>query len=151
MGDCRNAVEAALSKARNRHAEDTRPIDQVVDEAVTVLANEGRRLLTLRGEPLRDAVNSLIAEATVDMETKAVDLTVALPTWAIIRKPRDTRKRKTRTKGAFEGNRALCPATPSRSREGDWTQRVAAVVRCDYRWVRGSRTVPPCYDCRRAA
>jgi hypothetical protein len=127
LGHRRNAVEAMLAQARNQHAADTRPVEQVVDEAVAVLAEEGRRLLTLTGEPLRELVNALIVDATVDMETKAVDLTVALPTWALHETPKGRGKRKNRTGGASEGNKAMCPVTPSRSRGGDWTHLSSSV------------------------
>jgi hypothetical protein len=150
LGDRRNAVEAMLSKARTQHAADTRPVDQVVDEAVAVLTEEGRRLLTLTGEPLRELVTGLIADATVDMETKAVDLTVALPMWALNRKPKQKGTSKNRTEGASAGADALCPVTPSRSRGGDWTHAGGGVFRgtCTYVHVRGDRR-PPCYECRR--
>ena len=153
LGDRRNAIEGMLAAIRRKHQSDERPIETVVDEALQLLAEGGRRLLTLPIQPLRDLVDRLIADATVDMETKLVEVKVALPTWALQPKPRKKpeKNHENGQKPALEATRALCPVTTSRSPTGGWTHEVFAIVKCRYEWKRGSTTQPPCYLCRRVA
>jgi hypothetical protein len=148
LGERRNAVEAMLAKAREGGKRDPRPVEAVVEEALGVLAEDAKRLLTLPVEPLRDLVNRLVADATVDMETKAVEVAVNLPTWALLPRPK---KPKTAEKAIAAGEEALCPALSSWSPVGGWTQEVFLLARCEYAWKRGSHFEPPCYRCRRSA
>ena len=60
----------------------------MIDETVRVLAEECQRLLKLRGEPLCDPANGLVADATVDIKTKAVEVKFWLPTWALLPRPK---------------------------------------------------------------
>jgi hypothetical protein len=150
LGARRNAIEARLAACRSEHRQDQRPVETVIEEALETLAEDSQRLLTLPVEPLRGLVNRLIADATVDMGTKAVELKLALPTWAL--EGRRTKKffgegQKT----AFGGQESVCPATSRRSQGGGWTQQPFQIIRCAYEWTRGSTVRPPCYVCRRAA
>lgn len=144
LGARRNEIEALLAQIKSVKQADLRPVEQVVEDALIVLVEDSRQLLTLAGEPLRDAVNMLIPSLSVDMATKKVELTIALPVWATAAKP----KRRNRSKKA---KKEVCPANTSWSQAGGWTQVVMAKARCTYKWVRGSRTQPPCYECRRLA
>jgi hypothetical protein len=78
------------------------------------------------------------------METKAIELTIALPVWATAAKP----KRRKRSKKDKE---QVCPATTLWSPAGGWTHIVFTTALCEYERVRGSKTVAPCYRCTRAA
>jgi hypothetical protein len=143
-GDRRNEIEARLAQTRSVQQQDLRPVEQVVDEALAVLADDSRQLLMLSGEPLRDAVNQLVTSLTVDMETKAIELTVALPVWATAAKP----KPRKRPKGS---ENEVCPPPIPWSSTGGWTHVPFVTARCEYFRVRGSHTVPPCYTCQRRA
>jgi hypothetical protein len=142
MGARRNEIEARLAQVRNVQQRDSRPAEQVVDEAIVVLAEDSQRLLTLAGEPLREAVNRLVPSLSVDMESKTVELSIALPIWATAMKPKP-RKRSKKAKNA------VCPAPSPWSPAGGWTHTVWLTARCEYKWKRGSTTNPPCYTCRR--
>ena len=109
-----------------------------------VLAKESQRLLILSGEPLREAVNRLIPTLSVDMETKEVELTIALPVWA-------TAIQGKRGKTATNGQEEVCLPTSLQSSTGGWTQVTFITATCQYLWLRGSRTTPPCYTCQRKA
>jgi hypothetical protein len=135
MGARRNEIEARLAEVATVQQKDLRSVEQVVEEAIAVLAEESQRLLRLSGEPLREAVNRLVPTLSVDMETKTIDLAVALPVWATAAKP----KPRTRSK---KGKDAVCPATIPWSQAGGWTHSIWLTARCDYQWERGSRTQP---------
>jgi hypothetical protein len=144
LGARRNEIEARLTQIQNVQQRDLRPVEQVVEEALAILAEESERLLTLSAEPLRDAVNRLILSLSVDMETKAVELTIALPVWATAAKPKPRKRSK-------KGNEQVCPSTTPWSPTGGWTHIIFSTARCEYERVRGSKTVAPCYRCRRVA
>ena len=144
MGARRNEIEARLAQIRNFQQKDLRTVEQVVEEALVVLAEESERLLTLSAEPLRDAVNRLIPSLSVDMYTKEVELTIALPVWATAANP----KRRNRSKKA---EKEVCLATTSQSQAGGWTHMIFATAKCDYVARVGSKTLKPCYQCRRIA
>ena len=146
LGDRRNAIEGRLKAACSKREADLRPVQQVVEEAMQVIAEESRRLLTLPIEPLRDLVNRLILDATVDMETKTVSLTLALPTWAVQSRAAKPAKHG---KSANNSENPLCPNIHLRSPSGGWTQMQFAVFACGYQHLRGSTTKPPCYSCKR--
>jgi hypothetical protein len=146
LGDRRNAVEDRLNNAHADHKQDERPMETILDEAIAVLADQSQRLLSLPIEPLRSLVNHMITEATVDMETKAVELKLALPTWALQPLP----KKKAKNDPLSPAD-ALCPATSSRSQAGGWTQVPLGSAECTYQHRRGSTTKPACYVCRRIA
>jgi hypothetical protein len=149
LGDRRNAIEARLAACRSDHKQDMRPVETVIDDAIQTLAEDSHRLLTLPIEPLRGLVNRLIADATVDMETKAVELKLTLPTWAL----EGQRTKKISGKGqktVFGEPETVCPATSTWSQFGGWTQSNMATARCEYVMVQGSQ-VPPCYRCQRTA
>jgi hypothetical protein len=148
LGDQRNAIEARLANANADHKRDERPIETVLDEAIRSLAEESQRLLSLPIEPLRGLVNRMISEATVDMETKAVELKLALPTWALQPAPKKSRKKG--EKVDLNPVETLCPAISLRSQVGGWTQPLFARARCEYRMLPGSQS-PPCYRCQRQA
>jgi hypothetical protein len=117
--------------------QELRPVETVIEEALHVLAKESRRLLTLPLEPLRDLVNRLITEATVDMETKAVDPKSTLPAWALFPKPKKKNtKQEEEQENALEGTDALCPASRLRSPASCWTHPGTAIDL-------GSATRPP--------
>ncbi|MEO8036290.1 MAG: hypothetical protein ABI837_17775, partial [Acidobacteriota bacterium] len=94
MGARRNEIEARLAEVAKVQQKDVRPVEQVVDEAIAVLAEDSQRLLKLSGEPLRTALNLLVPSLSVDMDTKAVDLTIALPVWATAAKPKPRNRSK---------------------------------------------------------
>jgi hypothetical protein len=71
-----------------------RSVEQVVEDALVLPAAESQRLLTLSGEPLREAVNRLVTTVSVDMETKEVAMTVALPVWATVAQPKPRKRLK---------------------------------------------------------
>lgn len=144
MGARRNEIEARLSQIRSSEHCDLRPVEQVVEHTLTVLAEDSRSLLTLSGEPLREAVNRLIPNLSVDMESKAVELTVALPVWATTAKPKLRKRSK-------EAEKTVCPETTPWSPTGGWTHRSYVSIQCSYIRVQGSRTQAPCYHCRRQA
>jgi hypothetical protein len=144
MGERRNEVEARLAQVRGVQQKDLRPVEQVVDEALAVLADESERLLSLSAEPLREAVNKLVPSLSVDMENKAVELSIALPVWATAVKPKPRKPSK-------RAEEAVCPPTIPWSQAGEQTQTVFATALCEYEWRRGSTTNPPCYRCRRIA
>ena len=62
------------------YKQDMRPVGTVIEEAVQMLAKDSQLLLTLPIDPLRGLVNRLIADAAVDLETKAVELKLTLST-----------------------------------------------------------------------
>ena len=142
LGARRNEIEARLEQIKGAQHRDTRPVEQIVDEALAILMEDSRRLLSLTGEPLREAVNRLIPHLEVDMETKAVDLSIALPVWATMAKPN-------RRKHAKNEEMPVCPPTTPWSPDGDWTHPIFATAKCEYEWRRGATTTPPCYRCRR--
>jgi hypothetical protein len=96
-------------------------------------------------------VNRLIAEAIVDMETKAVDLKLTLPAWALLPKPnkKKNQKQNEEPETVLEGTDALCPATRLRSQASCRTHPAAAIdlgsATCEY--VR--RRWESCFQCRR--
>lgn len=144
LGAQRNAVESKLARIRNVQPQDQRSVDQVVDDAVKVLAEDSRQLLTLASAPLRDAANRLIPSLSVDMATKAVDLHIRLPVWA-------TAAKATPRKPSKKAEKEACLTTTSWSSNGGETHIIFATAGCEYGWKRGSRTEPPCYTCRRLA
>ncbi|HEX8325138.1 MAG TPA: recombinase family protein [Tepidisphaeraceae bacterium] len=144
LGKRRNTIEAQLKRARQTVATDQRPADQVVDHALAVLAGDSQQLLTLPVAPLRDLVLSYIVAAVVDMETKAVEFTVALPSW-VTRVPPKTKNH------VKKAENPLCPVQSTRSPTDAWTHHPWLTIACDYRSIVGSTTQPPCYVCRRAA
>lgn len=144
MGARRNEIEARLAEVKKSEQKDARPVEQVVEDALEVLAHDSQRLLQLSAEPLREAVNLLIPELSVDMETKAVELTVALPAWATAATPKP-RKSKKKT------DEEVCLPTSLQLQAGEWTQVVWARFLCEYFRIRGSHTAKPCYTCRRVA
>ncbi|HEX8341429.1 MAG TPA: recombinase family protein [Tepidisphaeraceae bacterium] len=143
LGMRRNAIAAQLKRLKRDVVTDARPAEEVVEEAIAVLAEDSRRLLTLPVQPLRDLVQTFITEARVDMATKAVEFVIALPTWTL-------QKRVSGGKASKKAEKPLCPADSSRSPSGDETQSLA-LVRCEYEWNRGSKTTRPCYHCHRQA
>lgn len=143
-GSRRNEIEARLSQLRSVQDRDLRPIEHVVDDALAILAEDSRQLLTLAGEPLREAVNRLISTLTVDMESKEVEMTIALPVWATASKPNSKKRLK-------KAEKDVCPSPTSWSQVGWWTRVDWTAFVCDYRQVRGSQTQKPCYVCRRQA
>lgn len=151
LGNRRNAIEERLNQIKANHQIDARPVEEVVDHAMTVIADHRDQLAKLSIEPLREAIQKLVPSLTVDMETKAVEIMIALPTWAIQRRAKLT---KNRSKESFFENQAeidMCPATSLRSQAGGWTQAIMASAECTYEQRRGSTTKPPCYVCRRQA
>jgi hypothetical protein len=83
------------------------------------------------------------------METKAVELTIALPTWALLPKPK--KKAGKGQKADSDGKNAVCPEVSSRSPMGSWTHAVLGKFGCEYQWSRGSHTQAPCFQCKRLA
>jgi hypothetical protein len=144
LGTRRNEIEARLAQIQNVQQKDLRPVEQVVEEALAILAEVSERLLTFSAEPLREAVNRLVPSLSVDMETKAVELSIALPVWATAAKPKPRNRSK-------RGKEQVCPATTPWSTTGGWTHIIFMTALCEYERVRGSKTVPPCYRCRREA
>ncbi len=142
LGARRNEIEARLTAARRKRKQDDQPVETLIDDAIKLLEERSHELLNLPIAPLRDLVNKLVLKVSVDMETKEVELTLALPTWAI----EEAQKRKKRAKMA---KKDMCPETSPWSQDGDWTQRVFVIARCEYQHRRGSTTVPPCYECSR--
>jgi hypothetical protein len=114
MGARRNEIEARLAQVEDQQQKDTRSVEQVVEDALAVLAHESQRLLTLSGEPLREVVNQLVTSLSVDMETKDVEMTVALPVWATAAKPKPRKRSK-------KSGVAVCPTTTL------WSQAVDAI------------------------
>jgi hypothetical protein len=154
LGARRNAIESKLQALKGRQTRDTRPVDVVVEEAIKVLEHDRRRLLSLPIEPLRNLVDAMLIDAAVDMESKNVELTIALPVWATAapKKEKQPKKRaKMEPKTAIEVEETLCPTQSTWSQSGYWTHPVFAQFRCDYHWTWGSTTVPPCYRCSRSA
>ncbi len=147
LGDRRNAVEAMLEEAKGSKIKDTRPAQLVIDEAMRVLSEDSQKLLTLPIAPLREAVDRLVCDATVDMETKAVEFKIVLPTCALLPQ-KNAKKGQNPASGSAT---AMCPADNPRSQDDGWTHTIFATARCEYEWNRGSKTVPPCYRCRRIA
>ena len=147
-GDRCDAIEARLAALRSQHAKEMRPVEEVIEEALNVLAEDSRRLLTLPVEAVRELVNHLIADATVDMETKAVELKLTLPIRALEAKPKKNQKRKNDEEAVAESTDAMCPATCLRSRAGSWTQRPLTLgeAKCVY-----LKQPAACYQCRRSA
>src|SRR5439155_660344 len=134
-GRRKNSVFNRLIPAKPLHKESVRLLAEVLLDQ-----NELRQRLTdfvieHRRSAQREAVNMLIPSLSVDMETKEVELTIALPVWATAAKPKP-RKRPKKAKNE------VCPTTTSWSQAGCWTQVVMARARCEYHWVRGSHTVP---------
>ncbi len=147
IGDRINILTEQIAAVTAPQQED-RPIDTVVEEAIQVISQERHRLLTLPSAVVRDVIGRLVIDAVVDMETKNVELTIALP----VRAPKAPPKNfKNGTFASENVTSALCPAVSSRSPIGGWTQCIITVVSCQYEWKRGSTTVPPCYLCRRKA
>ena len=69
-----------------------------MEEAIKVLEHDRKRLLSLPIEPLRNLVDAMLIDAAVDMETKNLELTIALPVWATIApEEREAAKEKGRT------------------------------------------------------
>ena len=151
LGNRRNAIEERLNQIKAGHQIDARPIEEVVDDAMTLIAQQRGQLATLSIEPLREAIDKLVPSLSVDMETKAVDFTIALPTWAIQRRAKMTKKRSGDENAEIQAENAMCPATSLRSQAGGWTQVLMAFAECTYEQLRGSTTKPPCYACRRKA
>jgi hypothetical protein len=89
-------------------------------------------------------MNRMVASLPVDMETKEVEMIVALPVWATAAGPKPRKRAK-------NGDAEVCPATSPWSQAGGWTQITFVVAKCEYEWVRGSYTTPPCYRCERRA
>jgi hypothetical protein len=148
LGNRVNALATRIHAASTKDATDLRPVEKVVDDAMHVLQLKREALRTLPAQPLRDLVDRLVVDAVVDMATKTVELTIALPTWAL------QAPRKILKNGLFtpsEDGRPLCPDDSTWSPAGSWTQTVLTVAQCTYAWTRGSHTVPPCYRCRRSA
>jgi hypothetical protein len=85
------------------------------------------------------------------METKAVDLELTLPAWALLPKPqkKKNRKQKEGLELALLGTDALCPAIRLRSPASCWTHTGAAIdlgsATCQY----GRRQWEACFQCRR--
>jgi hypothetical protein len=144
MGARRNKIEAMLAQINQSQQPDSRPVEQVVEEAIAILANESRRLLTLSPEALREALNRLIPSLSVDMETKQVEIAIALPVWAT------AKQAKPRKRSKNEGEE-VCPATSPWSQAGGWTHPIFVSAQCTYEWLRGSRVAQPCYRCTRHA
>jgi hypothetical protein len=142
LGTRRNAIEAQLKRVRQFATTNQRPATEVVEQAIAILADDGRQLLALPVQPLRDLVRQFVVSASVDMETKEVEFTVALPNRVL-------------EAGAFvkrlsqSPTNPLCPPSPLRSPVDGWTQCLAT-VRCESLWNRGSRAEPS-YACRRVA
>jgi hypothetical protein len=151
FGNRLNAIEAQLKQINAQHTSDQRPIDKVIDEAMRVLEEDRQRLLTLPIESLRGLVNQLITDATVDMATKAVELTIALPTWSLLKQPKTKKKQKNAENQEFEEIGALCPVPHSQSSTDGWTHQTMMLFRCEYHWARGSHTQLPCFNCKRRA
>lgn len=149
LSDRRNAVEAHLNAVARDQASDLRPVDAIVADAVRMLAEESQTLLTLPIEPLRILIDRLIADAAVNMETKAVEFQLNLPTWALQIQPKPNAKQEKRHNTAFSGAQSVCPPDSLRSSTSYWTHRPWVTVRCDYQAIRGSNTRPVCYECRR--
>jgi hypothetical protein len=143
MGARRNEIEERLVQVRNVQQADSRSVEEVVEDALAVLKNDSRQLLKLAGEPLREALDRLVPSLSVDMETKAVDLTIALPVWATAAMPKPRKRSK-------KGKDEVCPATTSWSPAGGWTHTDFTTFRCEYEWFRGSHDKPPCYYCKRS-
>ena len=148
LGERVNALTVRIEAGTAKRAKDVRPGENVVDAAMRIISDEREALKSLSAEPLRELVNRLIVDAVVDMATKTVELTVALPTWAL-QAPRKISKKGLYTRK--NEDQPLCPVTTPWSPTGGWTQCVFTVVSCQYEWKRGSTTVPPCYQCRRKA
>jgi hypothetical protein len=154
LGARRNAIGAKLEALKGQQSRDTRPVEEVVEEAIKVLGHDRKRLLSLPIEPLRNLVNAMLIDAVVDMETKDVDLTIALPTWVTVAPKRDTKIKKKPLDGpntASLSEKAMCVPQSTWSQSDCWTHHVFAHFRCGYEWTRGSSTVPPCYRCSRSA
>jgi hypothetical protein len=153
LGARRNAIEAKLQALKGRQIRDTRPVEVVVDEAIKALEEDRKQLLSLSIEPLRNLVDAMLIDAAVDMETKNVELTIALPVWATVamKKEKPKKKRGIESETAIKAEETLCPSQSSWSQADGWTHHVFAHFRCDYEWARGSTTVPPCFRCSRSA
>jgi hypothetical protein len=151
LGSRRNQIEERLKQIKSAHQTDTRPAEEIVADAMAVIAEQRDQLASLSIEPLREALDRLVPSLSVDMETKAVDLSIALPTWTIGRKAMPKKKRSTNKDAEIPAENAMCPATSLRSQAGEWTQVLMASAECTYQHLRGSTTKPPCYLCRRKA
>jgi hypothetical protein len=150
LGARRNAIEARLAEIGSRSTRDARPVDEVVDAAVEVLKQDSRRLLTLPIEPLRELVSRMVIEAKVDMATKAVELTIALPTWALEVAQQKKKVAKNGQKPASDADNALCPPDSWRSPVSSETHRPIPLfgATCQYQHLQGSNK-SVCYRCTR--
>jgi hypothetical protein len=151
LGDRRNDIEAMLKQMEAVSGIDHCPVDQVVDQAIAILREDSERLLTLPTALLRDLIRQYVTEATVDMETKTVELAIAVPSSVLQPKPKAGRKRERSEKKA---ENLLCLPQNTWSRAECWTphnHNPWVTLKCDYGSVPGSTTQPPCYECRRHA
>lgn len=148
MGARRNVIEAELRQIKMATAVDQRPVDEVVDQAIAVLREDSGQLLNLPTAPLRDLIRTYVTNATVDMETKRVELTIATPSWALQPRPKS---KKQKMNGSKTPEKSLCLEQNTRSPDVYWTHQAWTTIRCEYWTLPGSTTQPPCYKCRRIA
>jgi hypothetical protein len=130
LGARRNAIEAKLQALNGQQTRDTRPVDVVVEQAIKVLERDRKRLLSLPIEPLRNLVDAMLIDAAVDMETKNVALTIALPVWATAapkKEKQPNKKAEIKSITAIEAEDTLCPAQSTWSLSSHHTHPVVCI------------------------
>ena len=130
-------AEAALLDQRIAKATAAAPHSAAIERQVeTVIESMGRieqSLDQLAPEPLRRLLQLLVPKLQVDLETRAVEIEIALPSWAAI------------DESAMA--QALCLDGKSPWRSANEAQRADALRLAEFRCDSASR--PLCFSCRR--
>ena len=154
LGQRRNQIEAMLADLKGSKQQEKRSPEEVVEDAIRVLAEQTQSLATLPPVPLRELIRQLIIEPTVDMETKEVRLKVGVPVWALAPAQKVQKKGKKGTQGMGPVTSTPSPTGQNTPEPKAWAvggeSLVLTEVTCRYIHLRGSRA-PACYECRRKA
>jgi hypothetical protein len=88
------------------------------------------------------------------MNTKDVEMTIALPIWATVAPKKEKKINKKPgevSETAIGAVNTMCLPQSTWSQSDRQAHHVFARFRCDYVWTKGSTTTPPCYRCSRSA
>ena len=131
----RRSLDEQIAKAEGAQKHQQRNPEEVVDSVLHRIGMMKEQLHTLPPFPLRQLLSQILASLVCDMETKDVEITLALPSWAVW--------------ADKNGGPAMCLGQTSESSTSFKTHPPLGIplgsAKCQYSLVKGTA----CFDCRR--
>lgn len=141
----RDELDALIAQRQAEHRPLREPVDRVIDRAMARCQRLAAEIGTLPGPTMREIAATFFTRVEGDMETKNVEVSIALPTFVL-----EARKNPAGEKEVDQHDLvAMCVGRSFRSSVSSDTQHRIALAAALCKYQRGQRDV--CYQCRRIA